>query len=126
MVPTDPHCPAHGMDHGRWDAGSPTWEHLPREGPTGESGLSVLLSARSRREESTPTTGWDLSPHLSHGTLAGFAEEHHLLQRVIDGGMRLVSISATSVRGKASLYVKNHYKQKVKREKSPFPLNKEN
>jgi len=48
-----------------------------------------------------------------------------LLQTVIDGGTCPVSISVMSVPGKASLRVKIHHKQKVKREKSPFPLNKE-
>lgn len=121
-----PHCPAQGCSvlqeagmgrgQGRWFAHR---AHLSGDAP-GSLG-------------NVPWVGWlPLSSHLSAlegrktalaqgGTLVGFVKECHLLQAVIDGGMCLVSISATTVPRKPSLYVKIHYKQKVKREKSSSP-----
>lgn len=67
--------------------------------------------------------GATLSPQ-SHGTKAGFKEEYHLLQGVIDGGMCLVNISAMNVPGKSSFYVKIHYKQEGGKRKVSFPSTK--
>lgn len=114
--------------NGSWDAGLGTCGTSVRGCPM-QSGLSPMVYSlcppvlQFWRGEKHPYYGVELFSPQSHGTMAGFKEEYHLLWRVIDGAMCLVNISASL---ETLLFTwKSTTNRKVERETGLSPLQKE-
>lgn len=133
MLPDNPHCPPKGctgMDHEKWGWELGCWfAHVGTSvrGCPVQSGLSPVVYSlcppvlQFWRGGKHPYYGVELFFPQSHGTMAGFKEEYHLLWRMIDGAMWTFLHP-----WKVSFLRENPLQTGRWKEKWVFPLYKEN